>query len=344
MAGTTEHLGLALLGVSAEDKSVTFEEWRTSINGDHVSSNMSLIDQAFGEHAQQIAELASAIGGIFSNPQKIEPYTNFNNLQTPGMYVASSMLGSILNQPSSTKPFVLTVLRISSTYLIQVVITTDKDIYIRTLGASGWEEWTRAYTSSNKPTCEDIDAAASDHEHSNYALADHTHDDEYAAVDHGHTGVYAVVDHGHAGVYAESNHGHNLVDLGGTLSIEKGGTGATSASNARTALGITPANIGAATSGHTHAFTEITGTLQINKGGTGATTVAAARNALGLGNTSGALPIANGGTGATTAAAARTAIGAAASSHTHTISEVGIVYSTSTPSGAAGKIWLKPIE
>lgn len=36
------------------------------------------------------------------------------------------------------------------------------------------------------------------------------------------------------------------------LPIANGGTGATSAANARAALGITPANIGAATSGHTH--------------------------------------------------------------------------------------------
>lgn len=39
---------------------------------------------------------------------------------------------------------------------------------------------------------------------------------------------------------------------GGVLPIANGGTGATSAANARAALGITPANIGAATSGHTH--------------------------------------------------------------------------------------------
>lgn len=45
----------------------------------------------------------------------------------------------------------------------------------------------------------------------------------------------------------------------GTLPIANGGTGATSAAAARTALGITAANIGAATSGHTHtAFTGAT--------------------------------------------------------------------------------------
>lgn len=40
----------------------------------------------------------------------------------------------------------------------------------------------------------------------------------------------------------------------GTLDIAHGGTNATTAAQARTNLGITPANIGAATSSHTHNY------------------------------------------------------------------------------------------
>lgn len=43
-----------------------------------------------------------------------------------------------------------------------------------------------------------------------------------------------------------------LGGTGGVLPVSKGGTGSTTAAAARTALGITPANIGAAASGHTH--------------------------------------------------------------------------------------------
>ena len=80
-----------------------------------------------------------------------------------------------------------------------------------------------------------------------------------------------------------TNSGDGGIGVYGTLPISKGGTGKTTAAEARNALGL----------GNT------TGALPIANGGTGATTAAAARNALGLGNTTGALPIANGGTGAT---------------------------------------------
>ena len=63
----------------------------------------------------------------------------------------------------------------------------------------------------------------------------------------------------------------------GILPINKGGTGATSATAARTSLG-------AASSSHTHSLSSstITGTLPISKGGTGATTQSAALTALGI--------------------------------------------------------------
>lgn len=73
--------------------------------------------------------------------------------------------------------------------------------------------------------------------------------------------------------------------------VANGGTGATSAANARTNLGITPENIGAADKNHKHSAADITSgtmsvsrlpTITVAKGGTGATTAAQARVNLGV--------------------------------------------------------------
>jgi hypothetical protein len=148
---------------------------------------------------------------------------------------------------------------------------------------------------------------------------------------------------------------------GETVPITSGGTGATTASDARTALGVDVAgtdNSTDVTLTNTNYLNisgqEITGgTVPIASGGTGATTAATARTALGvdaagtdnstdvtLANanylsisgqqiTGGTVPIGSGGTGATTAAAARTALGLdAASTLTSTTSTTYNVLTT----------------
>ena len=91
------------------------------------------------------------------------------------------------------------------------------------------------------------------------------------------------------------------------LAISDGGTGSTTASAARSALGITPANIGAVST---------SATITISHGGTGATTAANARSNLGITPanigaepTITVLPVSKGGTNASTAAAARSNLG-----------------------------------
>ena len=64
----------------------------------------------------------------------------------------------------------------------------------------------------------------------------------------------------------------------GTLAIAHGGTGATTAANART-------NLGAAASSHNHSASQITsGTLSVARGGTGVTSIDALKSALGIGS------------------------------------------------------------
>ena len=119
---------------------------------------------------------------------------------------------------------------------------------------------------------------------------------------------------------ADTNHTHTQEEITGTLAIEQGGTGATSASQALT-------NLGAAHVGHLHQLSGmgITGTLPITKGGTGATSASSALSNLGAASTShthaltsssltGTLPIEKGGTGATSTTGALNAFGMKAGS------------------------------
>lgn len=88
-----------------------------------------------------------------------------------------------------------------------------------------------------------------------------------------------------------------LADLNAPRPISAGGTGASSASGARTALGLKALSV--------------LDTATVARGGTGATTAAAARTNLGLSAvaTDAVVPVARGGTGATTSTSARNNLG-----------------------------------
>lgn len=77
--------------------------------------------------------------------------------------------------------------------------------------------------------------------------------------------------------------GLGTVATDNTVPVSRGGTGSTSAAAARSALDITPTSIGAAPSSHNHSASDITtGTLSVARGGTGETTLPALLNALGI--------------------------------------------------------------
>ncbi len=135
------------------------------------------------------------------------------------------------------------------------------------------------------------------------------------------TDLYNIADHnGNADIIdtaLNNKADKNLSNVTGTLSISKGGTGATTAANALSNLGVTTALSNKADKD----LSNVTGTLPIANGGTGATTTANALSNLGvttalnnkadkdLSNVTGTLAITKGGTGATTAANALSNLG-----------------------------------
>lgn len=143
---------------------------------------------------------------------------------------------------------------------------------------------------------------------------------------------------------SENTHGHQLADsnIAGILPVSKGGTGATSSTEALS-------NLGAAHEGHLHALSGmgLTGTLPVSKGGTGATTKEQARTNLEAAATVhvhaltdagivGTLPVSKGGTGATSASSALSNLGAASASHTHSLSSSTITGTLPISKGGTG--------
>lgn len=62
MASNTQYLNLKLLGVSSEDKSKYFEEWRQDINGEGSGenlSNMQKIDDAYHRLTEDLNDYIS---------------------------------------------------------------------------------------------------------------------------------------------------------------------------------------------------------------------------------------------------------------------------------------------
>ena len=112
----------------------------------------------------------------------------------------------------------------------------------------------------------------------------------------------------------------DVTELGQKLSIDSGGTGATTAADARTALGITPANIGAAASSHTHSYA---GSSSAGGAATSANKVNKSLTVkLNGGSTEGTDLFTFNGSAAESVNITPSAIGAAASSHNHAAGDI----------------------
>lgn len=177
--------------------------------------------------------------------------------------------------------------------------------------------------------------------------------------------IIAKINESIAGLEGGSGGGGTSTDITLPVSIENGGTGATTATTARANLGINLANLGAAAAEHVHDASDITsGTLPATRGGTGLT--ASPSLQVNLASTSaanvfaasprpgvtGTLPIANGGTGNTSglaASATKLATGrtlkvnlastsaSTAFNGTAAISDIGVSGTLATGNGGTGR-------
>lgn len=241
----------------------------------------ALDGKAASSHTHNYAGSSSA-GGAATSAAKVNVTTltsqNLNDYRTPGTFFAAGGGNTCTNKPSGVDNFGMFVIQSAGGWQTQFLYGSNDVTYTRAYHGGTWTSWAEMYTSANKPTASEIGAAAASHSHAASAITS----------------------------------GTLSADRLPTVPVSKGGTGSTSASAARSALGITPANIGAAASSHNHSAANITsGTLAVARGGTGVT--ANPSLLVNLGSTSaasvfaasphpgvtGTLPVARGGTGVT---------------------------------------------
>ncbi len=256
------------------------------------------------------------------NPSPIAASTDLNTVQNPGFYKCdqNATVATLSNTPTTYAFFMIVGTHAGVFQQIIEFVTGSPKVYMRNLYQSTWGAWYRVYTTADAPTSVSGNAGTA----TKWVAA------RNVSITGGATATAVALD-GTADIALNVTALDMSKATAGTLPIARGGTGGADAAAARTALGITPANIGAAATSHNQDASTITsGTLPVARGGTGQTTAAGIRNSLGLGNTTGAVPVANGGTGATTAAAALT--------------NLGIFYAATLPtSGVEGQICLVPI-
>lgn len=191
-----------------------------------VSNLQSTLDgKAATGHTHNYAASPSA-GGAATYAYLPRTSQDANTLPGASRGVWHEYSSGAANLPSLHYYHVFTGQGTDANYNTQLALgMTTNAVYYRNRSAGTWGGWTKVYTSANKPTATEIGAAAASHSHAASAITS----------------------------------GTLSADRLPTVPIAKGGTGATSASAARTALGITPANIGAAASSHSHSYLPLSG-------------------------------------------------------------------------------------
>ena len=198
-----------------------------------LNANMDIIDKAMLEHKHNAVE-------IMAN-------TNLNDIDDEGDYwCTSSNSNSVKGKPDNVPFFNLRVSKISGGVFSQEITTSDNRKFIRIHWSGTWTEWTKF------STADDLDKKAdTGHKHTKSDITDFPQSLKNpqaltislnGASQGGYNGSAAKsinITAQSVGA-SSSNHTHSLTgtDLTGTLPVSKGGTGATTATAARTALGL----------------------------------------------------------------------------------------------------------
>lgn len=111
--------------------------------------------------------------GALEYNMQLSKEADLNTIINPGEYYAAGG-NTITNKPANISGFGLKVFRIADGYFLQMFIAHNNGlIYTRRYYVSGdsWSDWQKIYDSGNKPTANEIGAAAASHTHDYAASA-----------------------------------------------------------------------------------------------------------------------------------------------------------------------------
>lgn len=203
-------------------------------------------------------------------------------------YAYYDQAGLLLNQPNT---WGILISYIAGYNVFQIWRSqSGGPTYWRSGNGNGWaKSWTKVYDEANKPTAEDVGAAASSHTHTASQCNALQHIDITAASDFndligaaGATVIYTIKVSGCTNAPC-SNWGTLIVSKPSSATHQLYIPDSATTIYSRVWSANAWKNwVSCSLGGHTHAATDIaSGTLPIARGGTGATTAAAARTALG---------------------------------------------------------------
>lgn len=105
---------------------------------------------------------------------EIAASTNLNTLTTPGWYKcsASEDAATCTNCPTKVAFAMEVISNAGTTQIVYEYRDSNQKIYTRNFYYGTWGAWYRVYTEANKPTAEEIGAAASGHTHTKAQITD----------------------------------------------------------------------------------------------------------------------------------------------------------------------------